>query len=168
MYKIIALLLVVGLLSCSKKIVTTTSSSEILDSTFMTETTQYDTIFVAGDTVILKEWVECDSVTNKPKPFKAKAKSGRASITLEVTDRGTLKVEGVCDSLQRLVETKDREIFRLRKETSNKSTTITKQPSKLKVWFDISCQLLAGLFVLLLLARVTGLKWPLGHRPNGG
>lgn len=138
---------IVVLSSCSKKI--TTTSTELFDSTFIEEKVRFDTVFVAGDTVRLKEWIECDSVTNQPKPFKAFGKSGRASVRLAVKNNGDLIVVSACDSLTKVIQVMDKEIFRLRQE--KKVVTVFHQPSKFKVWFDITCRILAAILILLIL-----------------
>jgi hypothetical protein len=135
------------LISCSKK--TTTTNSELFDSTFVQETVRLDTVFIAGDTVRLTELIECDSVTNKPKPFKVSGKSGRASVKVSVKKNGQLSVIAICDSLKEVIQVMDKEIFRLRQE--KKVITTTLQPSKFKVWFDTTCKILAGIFILLIL-----------------
>lgn len=136
--------------SCSKKTVTTIT--DVTDSTIVKETVRMDTIHIKGDTVVLKEFIECDSNTNKPKPFKVRGRSGRASSTIEVKEDGSLHVESVCDSLQKLIASKDKEIFRLRKE--KKTVTIVKEPSKFRQWIDYTCRILAALFVLYILFNV--------------
>lgn len=143
-------ILILSLSACSKKISTTTSS--VRDSTVIREIIKHDTVHVKADTITIKQMIECDSVTNKPKPFKIKEHSGRAKATVEVKTNGELTVIASCDSLELVVQTMDREIFRLRHE--KKETTILKQPSKFKIWIDYTAYFLSILLILYIVFKV--------------
>lgn len=142
------------LFSCSKKV--TTTNTELFDSTFVKETIKFDTVFIAGDTIRLKEWIECDSVTNNPIPFKAAGRSGRASVKVTVSRSGDLVVTSVCDSLAKVIEVMDREIFRLRSE--KKTITVIQQPSRWKIWFDVTCRIMAAILLIVIAVRFTRLN----------
>ena len=143
-------LFVFSLSACSKKITSTTSS--VRDSIIIREIVRYDTVRVKADTIRVKQIIECDSVTNKPKPFKIKEHSGRAKATVEVKSNGELTVTASCDSLELVVQTLDREVFRLRHE--QKQSTTIKQPSKFKIWIDYSAYALALIFILYIIFNV--------------
>jgi len=131
----------------------------IRDSTVVREVIRKDTIHIAGDTVRITELIECDSITKKPKPFKAIVKSGRAKATVVIDNRGKLTVEASCDSLQKLIDVMDREIFRLRHEQTE--TTITKSKSGFMAWIDNTCRFLAIVFILFIIFKIAKrFIWP--------
>lgn len=148
--QVVISIFIVSLSACSKKLTTTTSS--VKDSTFVREIIKHDTVRVKGDTITIKQMIECDSVTHQPKPFKIKEHSGRAKATIEVKPSGELTLVASCDSLELVVQTLDREIFRLRHE--QKETTIVKQPSKFKIWIDYTAYFLAIIFIIYIVFNV--------------
>ena len=145
-FTLIIAVIVILFTACSKKI--TTTQTTIKDSTIIKETVRLDTVRIKGDTVRVTHMIDCDSLTNKPKPFKINKRSGRASANVEVKADGSLQVEAVCDSLEKIVALMDREIFRLRQEKV--LTTVYKQPSQIKIWFDWTCRILAAIFILFI------------------
>lgn len=130
--------------SCTKRVISTNSS--VTDSTIIKEVVRFDTLRIKGDTVRITERIECDSITNKPKPFRIRERSGRATALVEVNQAGELTVEAACDSLEKVIQLLDREIFRLRQE--KKVVTIIETPSKFKQWIDYTSRILAVLFLL--------------------
>lgn len=105
------LLLVVA--GCARKGVPSTTT-EVSDSIHVKEVTRFDTVTIAGDTVLIERQIECDSVTNKPKPFNIEKKSRQARLMVNIDGSGKLTTAGICDSLQQVIEAKDREIYRLK------------------------------------------------------
>lgn len=136
--------------ACSKK--TTTSTTTITETADTVEIVRVDTLTIEGDTVRITELIECDSITNKPKPFKLRSKSGRATLSVMVDAAGELKADATCDSLQKIIESKDKIISKLRLEKN----VITKmqEPSKWQTWFDVTCKVLAALFVVVVGLRI--------------
>lgn len=144
MIRLLTIVALIAVMGCTKRI--TSTNTVVKDSTIVKETIRLDTIHIKGDTVRIKERIECDSITNKPKPFRMRDRSGRASAVIEVNHAGELTVEAACDSLEKVVQLLDREIFRLRQE--KKVITVIEQPSKFKQWLDYSCRILAVVFLL--------------------
>ena len=112
------LLIVAG---CSRK--TMTSTSEVRDSTVIKYVPRLVEVKVPGDTVTIKELIECDELTNKPKPFLRKSKTAKAKVSVAIDKRGMLTATGGCDSLKTVVQTMDKEIFRLRHESKTQTET---------------------------------------------
>lgn len=143
-------LAIASLTSCSKKLVSTNNS--VKDSTYVREIIKHDTVHVKGDTVSIIQRIECDSITNKPKPIMIKEHVGRARASVQVKANGELKVVASCDSLQLIVNTLDKEVFHLRHE--QKDTTIVNHPSKFKIWIDYTAYFLAIIFILYIVFNV--------------
>jgi hypothetical protein len=148
---LLAALFTITLASCSKKLTTTTTV--VKDSIIVKEVPRMVEVFVPGATVTVKEYIECDSLTNKPKPKKIQAQTGKAFTSVEVKADGTLTAIGGCDSLQHLVQVLDKEVFRLRYE--KKDSVLTKIEYRTRCidkfcrWFTgisiASCLLFLGL-----------------------
>lgn len=135
----VLLLVVVG---CSRKAAPSTTT-EVTDSIHVREVPRFFEVKIPGDTVTVVEYIECDSVTNKPKPFTIKSKSKRASIVVNVDKNGLLTSTGVCDSLQQVIQAMDKEIFRLRIEKSKKVV-----PAYITRDIDKACRWIAGIVLL--------------------
>lgn len=143
----ISMVLVIALASCGKKIVpNVTKDKTITDSTVVTIETRVDTLKIKGDTVYLDKLIDCGD-KGKLKPFVVQARSGRESLRIQVDKNGRLTATAICDSLWRLIEIKDREIYRLRKESSSR---IESTPVYLTRKIDIICRYVAGGLLLLL------------------
>lgn len=108
------------------------SSTVVTDSTFVTEVIRIDSIVIPGDSIPFEVFIECDSITNKPKPLLFSTKSGRAFIEIRLDSAGML--EGICkaDSLLKVVESQNQIITRLRFE---KKTVVIPCPEKKSGWF---------------------------------
>lgn len=126
------LLLVVA--GCSRK-VTSSITTEVSDSVRVKEVPRFITVTTPADTVLIERLVECDSVTNKPKPFTIEKRSKQARLSVSIDNTGKLTGTGICDSLQKVIEAKDREIYHLRKEKSTIKTPVYTTSD-----FDIFCR----------------------------
>lgn len=146
---LLVLLLVLLLSSCSPKVITTTS--EVKDSVRVEYVPREVLVQLPGDTVQVVQWIECDSTTNKPKPFTVKAKSSRSKLNLKVNSSGELTATASCDSLQQIVNVLDKEVFRLRHESSKNVEVVTQYKTRR---IDIICRWYAGLSVLMLILFV--------------
>lgn len=82
----------------------------VKDSISIIETTQYDTVTIPGDTLIQTFTIECDSLTNKPKPYQVRQKTGRLSQTIAIDSKGILTAQCHTDSLLNIIAKKNREI----------------------------------------------------------
>lgn len=127
---------------CGRKVVPSITT-EVSDSILVKEVPRFIPVPVPGDTVEIERMVDCDSVTNKPKPFSIKKKSTRASLTVSIDNTGKLHSTAICDSLQKVVEAKDREIYRLRKETTKIPVYVTSEFDNFcRWWFAITAIIL--------------------------
>lgn len=127
------LLLVVD--GCSRKGVPSTTT-EVSDSVLVKEVTRFIPVVIPGETVNLTGLIECDSVTNKPKPFAGRAEGKHGALVAVTIDHsGQLNATGGFDSLKKVVEAKDKEIYRLRTE---KTKTVV--PVYRRTDFDTFCR----------------------------
>jgi hypothetical protein len=133
---------------CSRRIAPSVTS-EVSDSTYTKVVVREVPILIPGDTVKVIQQIECDPVTLKPKPFSMKKKSGRATVSTNLETTGILIVTSTCDSLQKIIDVKDTEITRLRKETV---TTVKTEYRTRNI--DIICRWIAGILVLLIAGRI--------------
>ncbi|MFD0997685.1 hypothetical protein ACFQ21_00135 [Ohtaekwangia kribbensis] len=140
------LLVAVG---CSRK--TTSSVTETLDSTHVKEVPRLLPISVPGAAVIIKNKIECDPATNKPKPFTREKKSGHSTLKEKMDTDGNLTTECRCDSLELKVQVMDREIFRLRQKTVTKTVIVTEYKTR-KI--DIVCRWFSGIVLLIIVGRI--------------
>ena len=120
----VLLAVVVG---CSRK-ATTATTLEVTDSTHIREVSRFVTITEPGDTVFIERHIECDKNTNKPKAFSVENKSRRATLKASVDRNGRLYATAICDSLSKVIEAKDKEIYQLKRHT--KTETIYKTEFK--------------------------------------
>lgn len=120
----LGLLLVVA--GCGRK-VTPSITTEVKDSTYVLEVPRLVTVDIPGRTVKVKEFIRCDSTTNKPIPIRlsASGKTG-ARQEVEIDSNGLLTATGGCDSLKAVVEARDKQIYRLRQEKT-KQTIVVKE-----------------------------------------
>jgi len=145
------IILILGLLAGCKSAKTHTNV-EISDSTIVREIVRTDTVRIAGDTIRFETIIECDSITKSPKPIYIERRGVRSGAILNIASSGALIVESQCDSLTEMIESKDTEITRLRKE----KRTITKVVTEFKTrWYDkiariITVFLFGGLIAYLL------------------
>lgn len=117
------LMVLLSVVGCSRKVTSTTT--EVTDSVHVREVPRFITITEPGDTVVLERMIECDSITNKPKPFTTSKKSGRASVTLSVDESGKLTSTNVYDSLHKVIKVMDKEIYRLKHTKQRETVTVT-------------------------------------------
>jgi len=146
----------IALSSCSKRVIT--STSEVKDSVRVEYVPRDVPVYIPGDTVTVTDWIECDSVTNKPKPITIKKKAGRTTLNLKVKSTGQLSASSSCDSLTQIITVLDKEVFRLRHEKVVKTEPIykTRKIDKICRWFSGVVLLLIIIYIIL---RVKKLLW---------
>jgi hypothetical protein len=142
------------LASCSPK-VTSSVQKEVRDSIVYRDVPRIVEVQVPGETITLTEYIECDSITNKPKPKRFHAKANKAKVDITIKADGSITATGGCDTLQMMLTVMDREIFRLRRE--NEEILNTKTQFKTR-WFDMMFRWAFGI-ILALLGLRTFLKW---------
>lgn len=139
-------------ISCSRK--STVSKTETVtffrDSIYEKETVKLDTIIIPGDTLQTTFTIECDSVTNMPKPAKFQSNSKRLVQTIIVGNAGQITAYCAADSLLHVVISKDRELaiykaLAYTKSDSNTSVTERKVIPKW-VWYSLAANVALGLW----------------------
>jgi hypothetical protein len=148
---LIIIFCIVAFFGCSsRKTVSTTTVTTEKDSTYVREIPRNMEVKIERDTVTITEYIECDSVTNKPKPMKIEKHSTRASIDINIDQDGKITATSECDSLNAIIEVKDREIYRLTlKET--KETTVTEKGRVFPWWGWLLVGFLLGVICMLIL-----------------
>jgi hypothetical protein len=121
-----SLFMVVG---CSRKVVPATH--EVRDSVHVSIEYRDVAVPVPGDTVEVTEYLECDSLTKKPKPVNIKAKATKAFVNIIIDDHGKMSVTGGCDSLIAIVKSMEKQILKLKHEKK----TVIQEVRKLR-WYD--------------------------------
>lgn len=138
--------------SCASK--TFTTSKEVYDTTYVEYRDRLVTYRVPADSAkLVPIRIECDPVTNKPKPVMGKKKSGRATVTAGVNASGDLFARSDCDELKGEINAQDKIIRQLRRELEQRTKTEYRVPliHKVALWYMIITILLgAGYLVLKL------------------
>lgn len=109
---LISLVLLFGLFAaCNRKLASTTDTKIVIkDSISYKETVSFDTVIIPADTLVTTYTVECDSITNKPKPIYIQSKGKRSSNNIQISNNGILTSTVNCDELQKIITSKSREI----------------------------------------------------------
>ncbi|NOS94540.1 MAG: hypothetical protein HOP30_21725 [Cyclobacteriaceae bacterium] len=147
----IGFLILVVVAGCSRK-VAPSSSTEVTskkDSIVYKEVIKEVEVPVPGETVTLTKYIECDSVTNKPKPFHFAVKSGKAKADVVIDEKGEMNVVAGCDSTLAKVAVLEKQIERYQKESKSKSETIPEFKTRR---VDIFCRWWTSATLFLLLA----------------
>lgn len=140
--------------ACNQKIAPSVTT-EVKDTTFTKETSRVIDVKVPGYYLGVKKVIECDSNTNKPKPFIIEKKEQHAALSVHVTDQGQLSVDAGCDSLTLQIEARDKEITRLRTEKTKETVIVTQYKTR---QIDIVSRWIAGGTVLTV-AGFFGVKY---------
>lgn len=141
-------------ISCSRKstISKTDTVTIIRDSIHEKEVVRLDTVVIPGDTLQTTFTIECDSVTNMPKPAKFKGSSKRLVQTIVVGNTGQITAYCAADSLLHVVASKDREIAiykALAYTKSDSNTTVIERKVIPKwVWYSLAANVVLGLWTL--------------------
>lgn len=150
------LMILVVVAGCSSRVVPSTSTSEtktiVKDSIVVKEVPRIDTVHIPGEKIVVTEYIECDSVTNKPKAKSIKAQGTRTNLSVVLRTDGSMVATAGCDSLQAVVTAMDKEIFHLKHEskTSNKEVVKTQLIYRTRK-IDIFCRWFTGLALSFLL-----------------
>lgn len=144
----LVLLLVVA--GCNRKIVSSTTT-KVRDSLIVKEVPRIVTVTIPGDTVTVKEYIECDSITNKPKPKEFKSGNGRAKVSVMIADDGSLTATGGCDSLQRAIEVRDKIIEKFHSEEKNELKTVVEYKTR---GIDKFCRWFTAISIILIVAYI--------------
>lgn len=142
------------MVGCSRKAAPATTTV-VVDSTRVEIRYRDVPVPVPGETVTIIEQIECDSLTNKPKPKEFKAKGTKAVVTGKIDEQGNLNVTGGCDSLTAIIQAMDSLIFRLKheKKTIEEKEYVTRNIDKFCRWFTGIALLLTTGYIILKLKR---------------
>lgn len=128
-------------ISCSKKTLNTATSVIYKDSISVVDTVIFDTIIVPADTLITTYTIECDSLL-KVKPFAIVNKSKRGSNIIQIDNNNKITSTVICDELEKIIATKNREIAIWKAVAYTKETHVSKRqayiPKFFKICFGIS------------------------------
>lgn len=111
---LLSIIIALAFSSCNRKqsISSSITKTLIKDSISLIETIKYDTITLPADTLVQSVYIECDSLTNKPKPFNTSIKSNKISNSLVLDITGLLTSTSIVDSLLQVIETQQRELHK--------------------------------------------------------
>jgi adenine specific DNA methylase Mod len=123
-------------------------TTEVKDSVWTKEIVRIDTVHIPGDTIILRTVIECDPVTNKPKPAKVRVKSDRGAVDLDINNKGEIVAKGITFDLWKQIELRDKEIHRLRSEKRKETHVVTKYKTR---QIDVFCRWITAILFLLLI-----------------
>jgi hypothetical protein len=143
------LVLVVG---CSSRVAPSISTKEkVRDSIVVREVPRIVEVVVPGETITVTKYIECDSVTNKPKPVELIVKSVKSKVTLKVDSTGLMTATGGCDSLKLALQAMDRELFHYKHEkTEIKEPQVIYKTRSIDIfcrWFSAIVLVLLGIII---------------------
>ena len=123
----------------------------IRDSISYVERYHTDTVSIPGDTLTLTAWIECDSITNKPKPVNSRSGSSRGSASITIDANGRLQADVILNLYKAQVQRLTKELYRAQQE---KELIIEVKTEYKTRRIDIFCRWVAG-FSLLIFALYT-------------
>lgn len=109
------------LVSCKRKPISSSSNLRITDSTIIQEKVRTEYVKVKGDSFPYEVRIECDKNTNKPKPISFSKKQGQVKNNFIIDSSGWLKGIAGCEDLVASVNVKDQIISKLRRELQEKT-----------------------------------------------
>jgi len=146
-------MVLVALTSCSRKVTeAVVSNVSRLDSVVYVETARVDTFYTPAETIIELVELECDEEGNVREVADAFRK-GRASVVVRVRDN-VLTVEANCDSLTKLIVSKDILIDRLAERSEDYSYTKETKVTILIPWFYKMAAWIAATYLFLTLLYI--------------
>lgn len=117
------------------------------DSTHVQELVRIDTVQLQGDSILVEVPIECDSLTNQPKPVKYRFNSSLSSLT--VTGSGILSINSIRRPQRLLFPGKDR--IEYRDKGVEKEVVVTEYITRR---IDIFCRWFTGIALLLTLLYI--------------
>ncbi len=144
---VVLMLMVAG---CSRKTSTTTSTF-VKDSVHVEYVDRDVEVKLPGDTVYLPGHIECDPVTDKPKPSSGKKKSGRLTLDYHLDAKGKINITCAEDSLKTIIKAQDKLIFQLRHSETKKTEVIEVYKTRR---IDIICRWIAAILLVVVLIKI--------------
>lgn len=135
-------------ISCSRK--STVSKTDTVtifrDSIYEKETVKLDTVIIPGDTLQTTFTIECDSLTNKPKPAKFQSNSKRLTQSIVVEKNGQILSKCIADSLIHVLASVNKELTIYKAlaytKSNSESTVIEKIKIPKWVWYLLTANIL--------------------------
>jgi len=115
--------------------VTPSTTTNTMDSTMVEVRERVDTLWMDGEILEIPVYIECDSITNKPKPMSIKKAGKNLSVNIGLNGKGLLRVKCKEDSLMMVTRKLDSIVFRLRHE--DKTITLPPIVTHTPYWFDV-------------------------------
>lgn len=97
---------------------------------------------IPAEPIILTEWIECDTLTHKPKPTRSTSREESGSLSMDLDASGRLTVIGQCDSLLTVVKQLEKEAQHYRDSRETIPNTVFKTRK-----IDIYCRWFTGIFL---------------------
>jgi hypothetical protein len=151
-FSLIGFLVLVVVAGCSSRVAPSISTKvEVRDSIVYQEVPRIVEVKVPGEKVTITKYIECDSVTNKPKPVEIKVKSAKskASVSVKVDSTGLMTATGGCDSLKLALEVMDKELFHYKHEKSD-TKEVKPQIIYKTLTIDIFCRWFSAIVLVVL------------------
>jgi len=127
---------IILLLAVACRSVAPTTTTKTSDSTMVIVNTRVDTLYLPGEMVELPPiYIECDSTTNRPKPFVQKKSGKNVKLRAGLDRKGLLTINCKEDSLLQITKVLDSTIFRLRSE--HKVVVMPPVVTHKPLWFDV-------------------------------
>jgi hypothetical protein len=155
----LALLLVVA--SCNRKSTTTTSELQTItivkDSIAIHDSIVWETYTVPVDSLVLIGYVECDTLTNKPKTMSLAGKGKRMNTKLNLNSSGALSLSTTCEAYEDSLQTAHRTIsqlsYRLSAIDQRASNVVTVESNRYLLPLILSCVLNLVLLIIFIKSR---------------
>ncbi len=119
------------------------------DSTHVSVREREEPFIIAGETVEVIRYIECDSVTNKPVPVTVEAKGKNAFTKTTIDKDGKLTTVGGCDSLRGVINAKDSIISRYRQYKYEKVEPVIIYKTRIIDWWARVIAAAAIVYILL-------------------
>jgi hypothetical protein len=142
MDKLILLLLILALAGCCKKPI----NKKVVDSVTVRRIERTKTIKGPPESIKINQLIECDSITNKPKPAKTTQTGPGLTITTAIDTTGVLSIECNTDSLKRVIKELETVI--------NKTESTEKKPVHLVKWYDKTARAISIILILFIILYV--------------
>lgn len=145
---LLCFLLVVACGGCKQPPMASIKES-VKDSTHVSVREREEPFIIAGETVTVTKYIECDSVTNKPKETTIETR-GKSAFTKTTIDKdGKLTSTGGCDSLRGVLHAKDSIIQHFRETKKETVQPVIIYKTRIIDWWTRVIAAAALVYILL-------------------
>lgn len=99
----IMLSVAVAMTGCKSSKIDRSERSSVKDSVSVIKEYSVDTVYLPGDSIEVEVLIECDSLTNKPKPIKRQIVKSQLHASIAIDTSGILQVKCKTDSLIQII-----------------------------------------------------------------